>query len=280
MRIYKFANVLALPFLLILLALGFIVYQGGDSILLAWSIIPLSIVMLIYLFSPNLNYWWISRNPIELEPNIKNMLSKTNPVYPHMGEEAKRDFDNKLTLHVEAREFIGKGMEEDNRDVPIDVRHMIAQVPVSMTLGRKDRPFKNFERVVLYKHPFPSPRFKFLHTAETEVEDGVIILSFEHVERALMNKDAYYNVAWHAYAEAFVKARPKENYPDIPSDIWRQIEQISPLNEKQITATLGYKAIDALPVLINLYFNYPSRFSEVLPEINIALESIFKQAHA
>ena len=280
MRIYKFANVLAIPFVIILLILGFLLFRGADSILLAWAIIPLSVIILIYLFSPNINYWWLKRNPVELDPAIKKMLMTTNPIYPYFSEEEKTDFENRLSLHVEAREFFGKGMEEDNRNVPFDVKHMLSQIPVTMSYKRSDRPFKVFERIVIYKHPFPSPRFKFLHTAETEVEDGVIIISLEHVERALFHKDKYYNVAWHAYAEAFIKAQPKENYPDLPNDIWASIEKISPLNQKQITATLGYKTIDPLPVLINLYYNYPEKFREVLPNIQSALNSIFNRNNA
>lgn len=243
-------------------------------------IIPVAILILIYLFSPQINYWWLKRNPVQLDDSIIKMLKATNPLYNTLDEKNKEDFHNKLMLHVEGREFLGKGMEEDNRSVPYDIKHMICQVPVTMAKNRKDRPFKNFERVVLYKHPFPSPRFKFLHTAETEVEDGVIILSLEHVERALFKKDAFYNVAWYAYAEAFIKARPSESYPDIPNDIWHRIDEISPLDQKQITATLGYKSIDPLPVLISLYFNYRERFRKVLPDMSTTFDRIFNQVHA
>lgn len=260
--------------------MGYWIYKDHDSNFMALIIIPVAFLILIYLFSPQINYWWLKRNPVQLDDSIIKMLNSTNPLYPSLSQDHKEAFHNKLMLHVEGREFVGKGLEEDNRSVPYDVKHMICQIPVMMSLYRKDRPFKNFERVVLYKHPFPSPRFKFLHTAETEVEDGVIILSLEHVEKALFRKDDYYNVAWYAYAEAFIKARPSESYPELPNDIWRRIEEISPLDQKQITATIGYKSIDPLPVLISLYFNYRTRFRAVLPEITQSLDRIFNQVHA
>lgn len=280
MRIYKFANILAIPFFIVFLLMGYWIYKDHNSNFMALIIIPVAFLILIYLFSPQINYWWLKKHPVQLDDSIIKMLKATNPIYSELSEEKKEDFRNKLMLHVEGREFIGKGMEDDNRNVPHDVKHMICQVPVTMSLNRKDRPLKNFERVVLYKHPFPSPRYKFLHTAETEVEDGVVILSLEHVERALFKKDAFYNVAWHAYAEAFIKARPKETYPDLPNDIWRLIEQISPLDQKQITGTLGYKNIDPLPVIINLYFNYNTRLREVMPNIGQSLDNIFNPHHA
>ena len=275
MRIYKLANIIAIPFFVVLLILGYLAYLDPISNYLAWVIAPLTCLILIYLFSPQINYWWLSKNPVELDKTVKDMLLRTNPVYGKLSLEEQTEFDNRLVLYTEAKEFIGKGFEEDNKDVPYDIRNLISQVPVTMTLNRADYQWKNYERIVFYKHPFPSPRFKFLHTAETEAEDGVVILSLEHVEKALFYKDDYYDVAWHAFAEAFIKDHPKEAYPNLPADIWDSINRISPLNKEQIHATLGYKIVDALPVLINLYFNYRTTFKKELPELAAYFQSLF-----
>lgn len=277
MKIHKFSIILAIPFFVLLVIIGYFVYLDPRGSSLLWALLPLTPLMLIYLFSPQIDYWWLERNPVELDAPIKSMLNRTNPRYQSLNNDQRQLFDNRLTLFSSGREFIGKGGESDNIDVPFDIKMMISQIPVTMTLGRQHVGFKNWERVVLYKHPFPTPMNKFLHTMETHAEDGVVILSLEHVEAALMQKGYHYDVAWHAYAEAFIKDNPKENYPDLPTNIWESIVKISPQSREQILATLGFKAIDPMPVLINMYFNYKDKFAKELPEIKRDFDKIFIQ---
>jgi len=275
MKIYKFSRILGIPFFIAILILAYFVYQNPKSSALAWILVPLIPLALIYMFQPQIDYWWLSRNPVELDPPIKEMLNSTNPYYSAMGAEEKAEFEKRLILYNEGREYLGKGMEEDNKNVPHDIKMMISQIPVTMTLGRSKTGFKNWERVVLYKHPFPTPIHKFLHTMETFGEDGVVILSLEHVDKALTQKGHHYDVAWHAYAEAFIKDNPKESYPTLPKDIWDSIDRISPQHRQQILGTLGFKTIDPMPVLINLYFNYREKFATEVPRLKEAFDIIF-----
>lgn len=276
MKIHKFSKILAIPFFILLIILAYFTYLSPDSNIIAWILVPLIPLMLIYLFSPQIDYWWLSRNPIELEAPITQMLHKTNPEYKRLNHDMKQEFDKRLVLFTEGREYIGKGLEADVDNVPHDVKMMISQIPITMTLHRKDVGFKNWERIILYKHPFPTPMNKFLHTMETHGEDGVVILSLEHVEKALAQKGHHYDVAWHAYADAFIKDNPRETYPDLPANIWESIENISPQTQAEILGTLGFKTIDAMPVLINLYFNYKDVFSNQLPDIKSAFDKIFR----
>ena len=91
-----------------------------------------------------------------------------------------------------------------------------------------------------------------------------------------MLKGEHYDVGWHAYAEAYIKANPKEQYPDVPSNIWESIEKISPQDQRTILATLGFKEVDVMAVLINLYFNYRDKFQSELPDITRRLDAIFR----
>ena len=276
MRIYRLANIIAIPPALILLLLGYLSFLYPHSNYLLYLLFPALSLVLLYLFAPQINYWWLSRHPVELDKKIIEMLNITNPIYKSLSAEEKREFDKRLVLYIESQEFFAKGMEEDNKDVPYDIKNLICQVPVTMTFYKEKFSFRNFERVVLYKHPFPSPRYKFLHTAETEAEDGVVILSLEHVERALFQKGHHYDIAWHAYAEAYISAYPAAAYPEVGADIWDTIERISPQTKDQIYATLGYKSLDPMPTLINLYFNYPVVFREELPKMAESFDLIFQ----
>jgi len=281
MKIHKLANIIAIPFGLCFIVIAYIVYYNPESNALLWALIPTVFLVLIYLFSPQINYWWLTKNPIPLDQPIVNMLNRTNSIYPSLSTEKRFEFDKRLMLFVAGKDFIGKGREEDSNNIPYDIKNMISQIPITMTIDQKEFTFKNFDRIVLYKHPFPTPNHKFLHTVETHVEDGVIILSLEHVQKALFNKGQSYDITWHAFADAYIKLNPNEAYPEFDESIWSAIEQISPQTKEEILRTLGFKSIDPLPVLINLFFNYKEKFSQTLPKINFQLESIFnKNAHS
>jgi len=278
MKIYKLSRIVALPFLILALIIGYYAFKHPQENYLVWGLIPALGLVLIYLFSPQIDYWWLGKNPVEMEPQITDLLNQVNSEYERSNTEEKNEFHKRLTLFIEGKEFIAKGMEKENMEVPYDVKNMIAQIPITMCKGRKEFTLKHFDRVVLYKHPFPTPMNKFLHTAETHSEDGVVILSLEHVQAAMMNPSGHYDVGYHAFADAFISAYPKEPYPDLPSDIWDSIENISPQNKKQILGTLGFPEVDPMPVLITLYFRHREKFVSVLPDIAGQLDAIFRNA--
>lgn len=274
MKIYKFSRILSI---LPAIALGWFLYKmffDHNFPFIAWAILPAAILALLYLFQPQIDYWWLDKNPIEIDPEITMLLQKTNPFYNTLSGDQKKKFEKRIYLYVEGIEFKSKGYERDV-EVLYDVKNMIAQVPVTMTFNRKDFLLKDFEHIVLYKHAFPSPMFKFLHTVETHAEDGVIIFSLEHAEHAFFNPTQFYNVAYHAYAEAFVKSNPKLNYPETNNEQWQGVETITGFSKDQILGTLGFENIDLLYVLITVYFTHQERFRKVLPDITKRLDSIF-----
>lgn len=274
MKIYKFSRVLAIiPGVIF----GWFMYKMFTDVYfdyVQWAILPAALLILTYLFQPQIDYWWFSRNPIELDTEIKSLLQKTNPNYNQLGPEEKREFEKRLFLYVEGRDFMSKGYERDV-DVVYDVKNMLAQIPVTMTINQKDFLIKAFERIVVYKHAFPSPQYQFLHTLETHLEDGVVLLSLEHLEAAFFNPKEFYNIGYHAYAEAYVKSNPNKEYPSVNEDMWSSIEQISGFTKERILATVGFNSVDMIYVLITLYFTHRAALKSELPNIFSSLTNVF-----
>ncbi len=253
MKIHKLSHVIAVPFALLLFYILYETFLNDNSTLLLYGVFPAMVIILIYLFQPQINYWWLSKHPIEIDEKVVKMLDNTNPFYRSLSQDDRKLFRNKLSLYVEGNAFMSKGMEQDF-DVPYDVKMMTGQIPISMMWNKKDQFLKAFERIVIYKHAFPSPKHKFLHTAESDIEDGVIIYSLQHAEAAILHPDQFFNVAWYAYAEALVKAYPNLDYPDLDTSTWGIIEKASGISQDKIMKTLGYEYVDILPILITIYF--------------------------
>ena len=266
MKIYKFSNILALPVAALLLYfISFLLHDTHD-LRASWAVIPLILLVLIYLFQPQIDYWWLSRRPVEIDENVLKLISNTNPIYRNLSEEQKKEFHKRLTLYVNARSFMAKGMEKDS-EVPYDIKYMVAQIPISLSLSEKDFLLKNIDRIILYKHAFPSPRFKFLHTAETHKEDGVVLFSLEHAEAAFFHPDQFYNVAWHAFAEIYVQLRGINKFPQTDETVWEKLQIITGLSRDKVVKTVGHEAFDPIVSVITAYFCFRNQFRQSWPEM-------------
>jgi hypothetical protein len=275
MKIHKLANIVAIPFALVLFYILYQTFLDDNSTYLIYGMIPAAFLILIYLFSPQINYWWLKRNPIPVDEKVISLIEKTNPFYRSLNEEDKQLFHNRIALYTEGSAFIAKGMDQDF-DVPYDIKMMTAQVPVSLMWLKKDALMSSFERIVVYKHAFPSPKFKFLHTAETDIEDGVIIFSLQHTEAAYKEPHNFYNPAWHAYAEAFIKANPNLPYANYNESAWETITQASGFEKKRILDILGFESVDIIPVLITTYFLNKEGLRNTDAQIYESIDKLFK----
>ncbi|MBK8348424.1 MAG: hypothetical protein IPL08_12655 [Saprospiraceae bacterium] len=129
--------------------------------------------------------------------------------YQQLHESDRSKFEYRMTLYIEGRLFSSVGSEL--RDVPEDIKCMVAAHGIEMCLGIDDYLIGDMDRIYLYKHPFPTPDFPFLHTVETNIEDGVIILSLEQLTNAVISPETHYNIGYHAYAEAFIGTQKRHN---------------------------------------------------------------------
>jgi len=206
MKIYKLSNIIAIPFAAAVVFFAYQLFKDSHSLMAAWAVIPLVALVLIYLFQPQIDYWWLERTDIETDDQVLKLIERTNPFYRQLNESDKDRFHKRLILYTNGRAFTAKGMEKDT-DVPLDIKYMLAQIPVSLCLGMKDNLLKDFEQIVIYKHAFPSPNHRYLHTCEVNKEDGVVIISLEHAEAAFFNPDRFFNIAWYAFAEAWLESQ-------------------------------------------------------------------------
>jgi len=273
MRIYSLARVLSFPFIItlaVLLYLEFVAYREIGW----WMLIPLTAVIMLYLFHGQIDFWWQEKHPIPLEPQERRLLEANIPYYRKLDGDGKAKFESRLSLYINGREWKNVGTSE-LKNMPDDMKVIIASQVIMLTYNDDDYLLGDFDRIYTYKHPFPSPRYQYLHTVETNLEDGMVLYSMEHVLPGVTKPDQYYNIGMHGYAEAYIKQNPALPYPDIAHLTWEPIEQITGFSSQQILGVLGHKDVDLMPVLIMCYFTYPERTREVLGMEYLTLVAIF-----
>jgi hypothetical protein len=236
-------------------------------------IIPGVLLVVLYVSHGPLDHWWLSKFPIPFDSRLREWLLKYFEPYYKMSEEARSKFEYRMTLYLDARLFQSVGSEL--REVPEDIKCMVAAHGVLMTLGTDDYLMGDMDRIYLYKHPFPSPEMPFLHNVETNAEDGVIIISLEQLTNAVLNPTLYYNIAFHAYAEAFIATQKNIIYPDC-TESWDAVEKISSWSRETIQIQTGLQQLNLLVINITLFFSKPEQYREALPQFADRFSQIFK----
>lgn len=268
------ARTLSIPFLIGALVFLYLTWEvdTGYSI----YIVPFVIIMaLIYVLSPQINWWWYQRRPPELRPKIRLLIERHLPYYQQLVESEKGRFRKRAALYMEANDFMPRGMES----VPEDLRAIAAACAVQITFGRKDFLLPRFEHIIFYPHPFPSPQYpENFHSSEIYEEDGVIIFSAEQLLPGFLQPFQYYNIGLHEYARAFVRSYPEIDFPKLPEDIWQKLQQASGFSQAAIERWINLKPIPAQPVSIALFFTFPRQFHAVLPELYEQYARIFNQS--
>jgi len=272
LRIHSLSRILSLPIALSILTVLYVSYELEYQNAMIWILFPLVIATAVVIFQGQIDFWWNERNPVPLDPPISDWLKKYDPYYTSLDPNQRQNYDNRLVMYMQGRAFVSVGRE--HHDVPNDIQAIIASNAVKMLMSKKDYLLGDMDRIYLYKHPFPTPRHQFLHTVETDIEDGVFIFSLEHLVPGMINPKEHYNIAMHGFAEAFQRVFPKEDFTYLDQITWDQIEEVGYHSKDKILKTIGFNQTDTTTVAINHFFTHPRRFNLMIPA---AYERLIRQ---
>jgi len=261
MRGIRFSNLLATPFVLGAL---FVLYQIFFLEKENWIyyLIPfLLIILLLYLTSNDLNFWYHRKFPPKLDPAIVNWLSNFFPYYNQLENDNLQKFETRLALYLEGRAFKLVLMKEQ-KNIPEDFKAIIAAHAIQMSMNLDNFLLEPYERIFVYNHPFPSPAHQFLHTVEVEKEDKVILLSLEQLMLALGKPTEFYNIAFHAYAEVLLDLIPELASIDVT---WEDLERVFGRPTDSILKLTGYENLSLKAVAVVLFFSHSEDFEQQLP---------------
>lgn len=267
-----FANKLLSPFVLLAIVFLYMTWEV-DSSYSIWIVPPVMTAAVIYVFAPQINWWWYQTRPLPVDPMVKTLLGKHLPFYSNLSKEEKSRFDQRVELFQMANEFMPQGFET----VPKDVQGLIAANAVWLTFRREEFTFPKFETIIVYPHKFPSPQFpKLFHASEIYEPDGVIIFSLEQFMPSFVNLKQFYPIALHEFTRVFIISNPDENYPNFYEDFWNKLPDISGLNQEKIEGFIGLPNVEILPVAIVHFFTYPEKFMQIFPQEAQMLQKIFQ----
>jgi Mlc titration factor MtfA (ptsG expression regulator) len=269
------SRLLALPFIIAALVFLYLSWEMDEGYSI--YIIPCVLVLaVIYVLSPQLNWWWYKRRPPELEGPLRMLLNKQHPFYRQLPETERRRFRDRVALYMLAREFMPQAM----KDVPEDIKGVVAINAVQLTFGHDDFLLEPFERIVIYPKPFPSPQFpEQFHASEIYEEDGVVLFSAEQLMQSFLHPQQFYNIGLHEFAKVYLHLHPDAGWPDLGEESWDKLEAVSGFSFDILShwINLPGEAIPPQAVMISHFFVFPRRFRQILPEAYDRLVEILAQ---
>jgi Glucose-regulated metallo-peptidase M90 len=244
-----FAHLVAAPFAVAAIIVLFFAWESDQN--LAYWLIPCLLgLSFTYVFSPQINWWWYSKRPPELEPAIVQRLQNL-PFYARLEEAQQLKFRQRLALTRMNTEWTLNGFPID--EMPPDLQTAIASQAVIATWNRPDGQyfFPKYEKVIAFPKSFLSPEHPYNHQSERyDGEDKCLMFSAEAVMKAFMEPTRYFNVALYEYARLLLSEDMKVPF-EYPDDIWDQLEQASGMTREQVEQTIGLTGIEPGPVLIH-----------------------------
>jgi len=271
-----FANLLIAPILVLVLVLLYLSWKV-DADYAPWMIPPVIVIALIYIFSPQINWWWYNKRPPELESGLQRMLERFCPFYQQLDDAGRKKFRERVALFRMGTDWMAVGWPEDMEQVPPDVQLALSAQAVLLGFHQDDLLFHRFEKVIVYPQPFPSPDHLYAHASELHAGDGCLLFSAEQVMLGFTQPAQWYNVGLHEYARVFHLTHPDAPWPELPEDdaLWEKLRLVSGMPRKHVDAVIGIEDTEALPMAIHHYFTFPDRFRVALPEVAAAFDGIF-----
>lgn len=267
---YSLSKLLSLP--LVILAV-IIFFYAGDGTLSIWIFLPALLLVVLYVFHGPIDYWGMKHFPPQFDPKLLEWLVKNFPQYNELSEDDQMLFRNRLVLYIDSRLFQSVGSEL--RDVPYDIKAMVSAHAVLMGLRHKDVLIGDFDRIFLYKHPFYTPDKQYLHSVETNTEDGVIILSLEQAVNSILRPNYFYNIIFHAYSEAYIYLLGLGAFGDgFTSDVDDLVYEMG-FSPAEIKAQIGEEILNPIATHITFFFSFNTKYREKFPDLTKTLDRIF-----
>jgi hypothetical protein len=267
------ANLIALPFVVLSLVFLYLAWEVDPDYAI-W-ILPFVLTSAgLYVFSPQINWWWYSRRPKDLSPGLRAMLERSGGLYSRLTAADKLKFRQRVGLFTMGTDW--EPMAWPDEEIPPDVQTAISVQAVTLGFRKEKLLFEQFEKVIVYPAPFSTPEYPFDHASELFAADGCLLFSARQVMEAFMRPATLYNVALHEYARVFVLTYPNEPWPALSDEsIWEKLQEASGMPRGHVESVIGLAGVEPLPVAVHHYFVFPEGLKRALPEVFEVFEGVF-----
>jgi hypothetical protein len=219
--------------------------------------------MMAYVFQHQLNWWWYRKYPPFFPSEMEQLYLQSAPFYIDLDTSQRREFQTRVALFIEAKEFIAQGFSE----VAEEIKYIIGYYAVAVSFGRERYAYSPYDRIVIYLHPFLSPHFPdTIHAYEIEHTDGTIIFSLEQLTAGFLHPQKYYQIGYHVFGELY-QQKFISQAQTIDQNAWAVVVECSGWTQAEIENFVGLSQESPVPSLIHLWFSHHPQLRDQAPAL-------------
>jgi hypothetical protein len=259
----QFSRLLGIPILIFICILGYFILKNDWVYLSIYIGIAFVSLAIIFVFSPQIDYWWWSKYTPKLNKPVQKIFSEFKPEYLSLSQDRKRLFDRRIFLYTRGQDFEFKDIDGS----PEDLKAIIAYYPVMLSLNRKEFLLAPFDKIVLFRKKFLSPSLKQEHASEANLDDKVMIFALDYLVAAFRNPVSYFDIALYEFVQVY------EHLFKSLSEIVIQTSDIDEMrlhkmwHPELLKSGLGYDKVDLLAMTVVNLYTFSEIFKEQLPDL-------------
>lgn len=230
-----------------------------------WIIAPVVIGTTALVLAPQIDWWWLKRYPPKTDEQIVRMFEKHLPVFAAQPGPGKAFLLQRTELFMKAFDWTPQGFET----IPADVQYVLSFYAAWLTRQRQNFLLKNWEKVILYKNPFPSPAFpRQFHNSEIYHEDHVMIFNIQAVMNGFLRPDLQFPVGLYELARIYCNVFGLNITTADRSITPANIKSVTGAEWQWVTSGIGLDEVDPDGLAIVCYHFFNHQLCEVLPEVH------------
>ncbi len=253
-------------------------FEGKDETA-PWVIVPLLILTVVWVFTPQINWWWYLRHPPKVDSRIMSIV-ENSPFYQGLSVAEKARFGQRVFLITLGKNFMrpmpaGADKRVDQQ-VPPDLKAIVGAAIAQLTFGLKEFMLGKFENIIIYPHLFVTPQYPHqAHPSELFEEDGVLLFSADELVQGVVQPQHFFNIGLYEAARAFHRLYP-EKMPILPPSVWDNLKQIG-WGATEAAISLNLLEPDIFGVAAVNFWTFPEKMREEIPELYQIFQNLFRQ---
>lgn len=261
------SKLIAVPLMVIAVALLYAVWEIDESY--SWYLaVVILLLAVVYIMAPQIDWYFSKKQPALLDEGARKFLLRHSRFFQELPIEGKKQFEQRISLWIESREWRAQNLDE----VPEDVKVVIAAGAVETFWPHgDDYLLPDYEQVVLFMGPFPTPQHHAWHASETFAEDGVLLFSVDHLLRAFVEPHHFLRLDLYETSGLLLQKRPDIKLPPI-ADQANVLARISRFPHDRVEAFLGLPIENLDQLTLSYFLQFPENFRDELPVVYRYLE--------
>ncbi|HAA16147.1 MAG TPA: DgsA anti-repressor MtfA [Cytophagales bacterium] len=219
-----------------------------------------------------------------LGKHYREPIEKYFPYYQRLNETEKARFRHRVALFIRTKKFLARGGLE--RVTP-EMIALISATAVMLSFGMELIYFRSFERILIYPTDYYSKINQAYHKGEVNPRLGIIIISWEHFVKGLIDDGDGINLGVHELAHAFhledrIISREYDYLHTGLLAYWTnharwEMEKIASGNDHLFRPYAATNEEEFFAVALENFFERPAEFRDDLPQLYNILTRLIRQ---